>query len=215
MMWQFVVSLAIMRHELGGLHWPSIKKRIWLNLPRDPRTGKARKVLFLWAVPAIAANVLGGFLAIRLDAAWTNWLPGLDEPSYANLQVLADSNFQGQWWILGLALTSMLFNYLFGEELLFHGVLLPRMAGVFGRSSDDQSAGHLCDPYHRAMRALICGAGIAGLTLACLLDRMDWDVQLVERANSLRREGYMIDFFGPGFDAAENMGLLPRLRQLA
>jgi 2-polyprenyl-6-methoxyphenol hydroxylase-like FAD-dependent oxidoreductase len=65
------------------------------------------------------------------------------------------------------------------------------------------------------MRALICGAGIAGLTLAWLLDRMRWDVQLVERANSLRREGYMIDFFGPGFDAAETMGLLPRLRELA
>ena len=40
---QFVVSLAILRHELGGLHWPSIKKRIWLNLPRDPRTGKTLK----------------------------------------------------------------------------------------------------------------------------------------------------------------------------
>ena len=47
------------------------------------------------------------------------------------------------------------------------------------------------------MRAVICGAGIAGLTLACLLDRMGWDVQQVERANSLRRKGYMIDFFGP------------------
>jgi 2-polyprenyl-6-methoxyphenol hydroxylase-like FAD-dependent oxidoreductase len=65
------------------------------------------------------------------------------------------------------------------------------------------------------MRALICGAGIAGLTLTCLLDRMGWDVHLVERADRLRREGYMIDFFGPGFDAAENMGLLPRLRELA
>jgi 2-polyprenyl-6-methoxyphenol hydroxylase-like FAD-dependent oxidoreductase len=65
------------------------------------------------------------------------------------------------------------------------------------------------------MRALICGAGIAGLALACLLDRAGWEVQLVERSNSLRREGYMIDFFGPGFDAAETMGLLPRLRELA
>src|SRR5688500_4590916 len=65
------------------------------------------------------------------------------------------------------------------------------------------------------MRALICGAGIAGLTLAGLLDRMGWDVQLVEKASSLRREGYMIDFFGPGFDAAETMGLLPRLREFA
>ena len=31
------------------------------------------------------------------------------------------------------ALTSMLFNYILGEELLFRGVLLPRMNGVFGR----------------------------------------------------------------------------------
>jgi 2-polyprenyl-6-methoxyphenol hydroxylase-like FAD-dependent oxidoreductase len=75
--------------------------------------------------------------------------------------------------------------------------------------------GRLYDPYYLAMRALICGAGIAGLALACLLDRAGWEVQLVERSNSLRREGYMIDFFGPGFDAAEAMGLLPRLRELA
>ena len=72
----------------------------------------------------------------------------------------------------------------------------------------DQGAGRLCGSYYLATRALICGAGIAGLTLACLLDHMGWDVQLVERAKSLRREGYMIDFFGPGFDAAETMSLL-------
>jgi hypothetical protein len=81
MMWQFVVSLAVLRHELGGLHWPTLKKRIRLNLPRDPRTAKPRKVLFLWAVPAFAANGLGGYLACRLDTAWTNWLPALREPS--------------------------------------------------------------------------------------------------------------------------------------
>jgi membrane protease YdiL (CAAX protease family) len=133
MAWQFVVSLAVLQHELGGLHWPAVKKRIWLNLPRDPRTGRPRKLLFLWAVPAFLANGLGVYLATRLDVAWSNWLPGLDEPSYANAQALADPQFQGQWWILGLALTSMIFNYILGEELLFRGVLLPRMAGVFGR----------------------------------------------------------------------------------
>jgi uncharacterized protein len=133
MMWQFVVSLVILRRELGGLHWPAVKERIWLNLPRDPGTGKARKILFLWAVPAIAANVLGGFLATRLDTAWTHLLPALSEPSYVRIEGLVDPQFQGQWWILGLTLTSLLFNYLLGEELLFRGVLLPRMAGVFGR----------------------------------------------------------------------------------
>jgi uncharacterized protein len=133
MMWQFVVSLAVLRHELGGLRWPDLKKRIWLNLPRDPRTGKPRKVLFWWAIPAFAANGLGAYLATWLDTAWTNWLPFIHEPSYTNVQGLVDPQFQGQWWILGLALTSMLFNYILGEELLFRGVLLPRMSGVFGR----------------------------------------------------------------------------------
>ena len=133
MMWQFVVSLAVLRHELGGLHWPALKKRIWLNIPRDPRSGKPRKVLFLWALPAVAAVGIGAYLGSWLDSAWTEWLPFLHEPSYTNAQSLADPKFQGQWWILGLALTSMLFNYVLGEELLFRGVLLPRMAGVFGR----------------------------------------------------------------------------------
>jgi 2-polyprenyl-6-methoxyphenol hydroxylase-like FAD-dependent oxidoreductase len=65
------------------------------------------------------------------------------------------------------------------------------------------------------VRALICGAGIAGLTLARLLDAMGWQVVLVERAAGLREEGYLIDFFGPGFDVAESIGLLPRLREKA
>ena len=101
MMWQFVVSLVVLRHELGGLRWSTVKERIRLNLPRDPRTGRPRKVLFLWTVPAFGANVLGEYLATRLDSAWTNWLPFLNEPSYTNIQGLADPKFQGQWWILG------------------------------------------------------------------------------------------------------------------
>jgi membrane protease YdiL (CAAX protease family) len=133
MAWQFVISLVVLRRELGGLRWPAVRQRIRWNPPLDPATGRPRRALWWWAVPAIGANVLGGFLATRLDAAWTNWLPALREPWYTDFTVLADPQFQGQWWILGLALTSMLFNYLLGEELLFRGVLLPRMAGVFGR----------------------------------------------------------------------------------
>jgi uncharacterized protein len=133
MAWQFVVSLLVLRHELGGLRWQAVKERIRLNGPRDPRTGRPRRVLLWWAVPAIAANVVGGILAARLDTVWTHWLPFLHEPSYTNIQELADPQFKGQWWILGLALTSCVFNYLLGEELLFRGVLLPKMAGVFGR----------------------------------------------------------------------------------
>jgi 2-polyprenyl-6-methoxyphenol hydroxylase-like FAD-dependent oxidoreductase len=64
------------------------------------------------------------------------------------------------------------------------------------------------------MKAIICGAGISGLTLARCLADDGWNVTIVERAPGLRDEGYMIDFFSSGFDAAERLGLLPRLREL-
>ncbi|MDR7382621.1 FAD-dependent monooxygenase [Promicromonospora iranensis] len=65
------------------------------------------------------------------------------------------------------------------------------------------------------MRALISGAGIAGLALANRLHHHGWEVHVVERAPGPRTQGYMIDFFGPGFEAITAMGLEPRLRELA
>jgi 2-polyprenyl-6-methoxyphenol hydroxylase-like FAD-dependent oxidoreductase len=61
------------------------------------------------------------------------------------------------------------------------------------------------------VRILICGAGIAGLTLAWHLERAGWEVELVERAPAFRDGGYLIDFYGPGHQVAERMGLRPRL----
>jgi len=63
------------------------------------------------------------------------------------------------------------------------------------------------------VKAIICGAGIAGLTLAWWLERDGWDVVLVEREDGPRAGGYMIDFFGSGYDVAEMMGLLPELKE--
>jgi 2-polyprenyl-6-methoxyphenol hydroxylase-like FAD-dependent oxidoreductase len=65
------------------------------------------------------------------------------------------------------------------------------------------------------MKVVICGAGIAGLTLANRISALGGDVTLLERAPGPRSQGYMIDFFGPGFDAAEAMGLLPAIGELA
>jgi len=64
------------------------------------------------------------------------------------------------------------------------------------------------------MKAVICGAGIAGLTTALCLRRLGHEVLVVEKAPGLRGEGYMIDFFGPGFDACERLGLLPDLERI-
>lgn len=60
---------------------------------------------------------------------------------------------------------------------------------------------------------LISGAGIAGCCLAWWLERDGNVVTVVERSDEPRRGGYVIDFWGLGYDVAERMGLLPELRQ--
>ncbi len=62
-------------------------------------------------------------------------------------------------------------------------------------------------------RVLISGAGIAGPALAYWLHRYGFEPVIVERAPAPRVGGYMIDFWGVGFDVAERMGLIPSLRQ--
>jgi 2-polyprenyl-6-methoxyphenol hydroxylase-like FAD-dependent oxidoreductase len=63
-------------------------------------------------------------------------------------------------------------------------------------------------------RVLISGAGIAGLTLATLLKQQGYEPLVVERNKALRSEGYMMDFFGSGWDVAERMGLTDGLRAI-
>lgn len=63
------------------------------------------------------------------------------------------------------------------------------------------------------MRVLISGAGIAGPTLAYWLHQFGMKPTIVERAPALRTGGYVIDFWGVGFDVAERMGLVPDIRR--
>ena len=58
-----------------------------------------------------------------------------------------------------------------------------------------------------AKTVLISGAGIAGPTLAFWLKAAGFEPTIVERAPELRRGGYVIDFWGLGYDIAERMGL--------
>ncbi len=58
-----------------------------------------------------------------------------------------------------------------------------------------------------AKSVLISGAGIAGPTLAFWLNAAGFKTTIVERAPALREGGYVIDFWGLGYDIAERMGL--------
>ncbi|CCD95735.1 conserved hypothetical protein [Bradyrhizobium sp. ORS 375] len=60
---------------------------------------------------------------------------------------------------------------------------------------------------------MISGAGIAGPALAYWLKAADFEPTLVERAPALRQGGYVIDFWGLGYDLAERMGLLGEINR--
>lgn len=61
------------------------------------------------------------------------------------------------------------------------------------------------------MKIAINGCGIAGPTLAWWLRHHGHEPVLLERATGLRSGGYLIDFWGTGYDVADSMGLLPAL----
>ena len=61
---------------------------------------------------------------------------------------------------------------------------------------------------------LISGAGIAGPTLAFWLKAAGFQPTLVERAPGLRTGGYVIDFWGLGYEIAERMGLASEINTI-
>jgi 2-polyprenyl-6-methoxyphenol hydroxylase-like FAD-dependent oxidoreductase len=65
------------------------------------------------------------------------------------------------------------------------------------------------------MRAVICGAGVAGLTLATQLGRAGWEVVLLESESGPATGGYLIDLSGEGLLAASRMGLTATVRETA
>jgi hypothetical protein len=58
------------------------------------------------------------------------------------------------------------------------------------------------------MRLAINGMGIAGPTLVYWLRRFGHDPVLFEKSPQLRRGGYLIDFWGVGYELAERMGII-------
>ena len=66
----------------------------------------------------------------------------------------------------------------------------------------------------RARTILISGIGIAGPTLAYWLQKAGFAPTLIERAPALRRGGYVIDFWGLGYDIAERMGLRAAIERI-
>ena len=141
LIWLFVLSMIIVRQEEGDLRWTTVKRRLWLNAPRDPTTGETRRRLWLWAILfVIAIFVWEIALKSYVSELWVSLFPFFAEPAGYSFGALFESQeilqrLVGAWWFFGLFVVFAVFNSILGEEFLFRGVLLPKMEGVFGRWS--------------------------------------------------------------------------------
>jgi 2-polyprenyl-6-methoxyphenol hydroxylase-like FAD-dependent oxidoreductase len=63
----------------------------------------------------------------------------------------------------------------------------------------------------KSQTVLISGAGIAGPTLAFWLKAAGFAPTIIEHAPVLRAGGYVVDFWGLGYEIGERMGLIPLL----
>jgi len=141
LIWLFALSLIIIRQEEGNLRWATVKRRLRLNAPRDPKTGKTRGILWLWAlIFVIGIAVWQMFLAPYVNKLWVSVFPFFAEPQGYSMNAVFQSQeildrLVGAWWFLALYVVNTIFNTILGEEFLFRGVLLPKMEGVFGKWS--------------------------------------------------------------------------------
>ena len=141
LIWQFVLCMIIVRKEEGDLRWATIKRRLRLNTPQDPTTGKTRRRLWLWVIPFMVASAAWGLAMVPIvQRLWVSIFPFLAEPPGYNFALIFETpevlqRLVGAWWFFGLFVITSVFNDFLGEELLFRGVLLPKMEGVFGRWS--------------------------------------------------------------------------------
>ena len=139
LIWQFVLVLILIRRELVGLQWSRVREALWLRAPRDPKTGRVGGRIWWWVLPFVLLFALEAFLSI----------PG---PSVRDFGDFLDSDrgedfFSGAWGWFAVVVVLAVFNTVLGEELLFRGLLLPRMQGVFGKR-DWVANGVLSAVYH-------------------------------------------------------------------
>ncbi|MFC0682791.1 lysostaphin resistance A-like protein [Lysobacter korlensis] len=126
LVWQFVFVLLLVHREQGTLRWSVLKEALWLRAPLSPKTGRKGGRLWLLLVPLV-------LLVYAREE-----LPKLPAPDGRDLgdflqSTIGQEFFSGNWTWFALVLVMQLFNTVLGEELLFRGLLLPRMEGVFGR----------------------------------------------------------------------------------
>ncbi|HKH57701.1 MAG TPA: type II CAAX endopeptidase family protein [Rubrobacter sp.] len=129
LIWQFLLVMVLVYRERGSLRWEVLKDALWLQSPRSPRSGRVGGLIWLVLIPCVLLFAAEGFIPVL------NAIPPVASHDLATfVQSEAGKEFlSGNWVWYAVEVVLVVFNTVLGEELLFRGLLLPRMKGAFGR----------------------------------------------------------------------------------
>jgi hypothetical protein len=176
-----VLVVILIWREQRSLRWSRIRDALWLRSPRSPHSGRTGGRVWLGVIPLMVAYAAVPFV-----------FPSPPSPEARDFGLFLESDagqsfMSGNWLWFGLLVVLWVFNTVLGEELLFRGLLLPRMnwrlwARRLGgqrrpvrRLSPARPVGHTRDP---ARRHADCG--LPGETVPERMDR-DRGAQRPER----------------------------------
>jgi membrane protease YdiL (CAAX protease family) len=133
-------------------------RNLWLQRPSTP-DGRRGGRLWLWAIPFVV-----GFGLLQLVPLH---LPIVASHDFGKVLGSTEGHdlLRGNWPLFALIVVMMVFNTVLGEELIFRGLLLPRMRGAFGRA-DWVVNGVLMGVYHLHQPWSIPSSVVAGLLMA-------------------------------------------------
>jgi membrane protease YdiL (CAAX protease family) len=126
LVWQFVLVAVLVAREQGTLRWSVVRQALWLRSPESPKSGRRGGRLWLIVIPLVLLFAAESMLRV------------FGAPEDRDLGKFLDSDIgqsfmSGAWGWFAIIVAAQIFNSVLGEELLFRGLLLPRMNGVFGR----------------------------------------------------------------------------------
>ena len=138
--WQFVLVMWLVWREQGSLRWEVLREALWLRSPKSPRSGRVGGRVWLVLIPLGLLFYAEGLIPRFAPPPARDFGAFLGSPA-------GEAFFQGAWGWYGVLIALWVFNTVLGEELLFRGLLLPRMNGAFGRA-DWLANGVLFAAYH-------------------------------------------------------------------
>lgn len=149
LIWQVVLVAIMLSREQPDLRWATVREALWLRAPQSPKSGRRGGRMWLVLIPLIV--VFGA----------VHELIGLPAPVNRDLGMFLGSDagqafFEGAWAWFVIVVVMQFLNSV-GEEVMWRGLMLPRMNGAFGRA-DWVANGVLFGFYHLHVPWAIPGA---------------------------------------------------------